>query len=918
MKPGFSFWLLGLLFIAFALRLFQLDAQSIWWDEGISLHLATSEIPEIVRDRLNNIHPPLYFLGLKSWLWATGVSAFNARYFSVLAGWLQVAVIFAIARRWFSLRTAYVAGILATFSAVSVIYSQEIRVYALLPLIYLSLLAITRELTRPSLSGKIEGSGLWISLGLATWIGLHLHYITLFILLYVAAWALILFIKQKRWLDLRHWFLTQFLVLLASLPWFVAVINNWSNVKGEANAGTFVADPVPLRFLIMQVWTFHLTGLAGMLARPGARTLAFVILSVLFILLLMRLIQKETRRDTVTLLSHWLVPLSSALIVWTVRSFSHPRYVAIFVPGLLMLTAFLIIPSISIKKKHWTRVTKVLSGLLFLGLLIASIWGLLLYFFDSNVAKDDMRGVAHYLEDSAKATDLILVPDTDWSLPFEYAGDTVIEMPRLDDPDGGWSHLESLSENTQRLFVVDYLSETRDWQSQLTFALKKAGTQVANTPYEGLVVRTYELKEPIAAPRITPMLVNYEPLVLNGIWIEQDEGAGDAVAVALSWQLSKPIDDGANVTLRLLDEEGWLIASTDTLLRDRYGRPSDQWKVGEIITTYHVIEVPRAIPPLSYELRVQVYLDDDERIHSLDILDEKGAPSGQASAIGTVNIVYKPPKINDHENLPIVPQSEPLMTASGLTLLAAEVGGGVYAPGDDLRIQLLWQAGERSLTDLQPEVVLVQESGDLSVSSGAPAYGHYPTNLWSVGEMVHEHRKLNIPATASGEFQIVLRLGESEVVLDEIEVISEQHNYEIVPVAYEIDANFGDIARLTGFNILKEQFSSGESVPLELVWQSSTNGSADDYVVFAHILAEDGRLIGQHDSPPANGARRVTGWLIDEYVVDHHEMILNENYYGQASLEVGIYDPLTGNRVLLPDGSDHLILPVTINFAPAE
>ena len=68
-----------LLSAAFWLRLYRLDAQSLWWDEGISLHLATSGAAEIVRDRLANIHPPLYFFLLKGWLRLVGVSAFTGR-----------------------------------------------------------------------------------------------------------------------------------------------------------------------------------------------------------------------------------------------------------------------------------------------------------------------------------------------------------------------------------------------------------------------------------------------------------------------------------------------------------------------------------------------------------------------------------------------------------------------------------------------------------------------------------------------------------------------------------------------------------------------------------------------------------------------------------------------------------------------
>ena len=218
-----SFWLLALLLLAFALRILLLDAQSIWWDEGISLHLGVSSVADIIQDRLHNIHPPFYFILLKGWLTGGSVGAFTGRSLSVMASWLQVAVILAISRRWFSQRTGTAALLLATFSAVSIIYGQEIRVYAMLALIYLLLLAVTQELTRSDREEGKRRSGPWLALGLLMWLGLHLHYIVLFVAAYVSAWALLTFIRQRRWVDFRRWLLLLYLVALASLPWFSAV-----------------------------------------------------------------------------------------------------------------------------------------------------------------------------------------------------------------------------------------------------------------------------------------------------------------------------------------------------------------------------------------------------------------------------------------------------------------------------------------------------------------------------------------------------------------------------------------------------------------------------------------------------------------------------------------------------------------------
>ena len=176
--------ILLLLLGAYALRLYRLDGQSLWWDEGISLHLATSSAADIVRDRLNNIHPPLYFFLLKGWLALVGVSPFTGRYLSVLAGLLPVALVFAAAGCWgrqtrfeverFS-AAAWLAAGLMVLSPLSVVYSQEIRVYALLPVVYLALLLLAgRWLDRPQRSSETSEV---LAIAIIAWFALHLHYI---------------------------------------------------------------------------------------------------------------------------------------------------------------------------------------------------------------------------------------------------------------------------------------------------------------------------------------------------------------------------------------------------------------------------------------------------------------------------------------------------------------------------------------------------------------------------------------------------------------------------------------------------------------------------------------------------------------------------------------------------------------------
>jgi hypothetical protein len=129
-----------------------------------------------------------------------------------------------------------------------------------------------------------------------------------------------------------------------------------------------------------------------------------------------------------------------------------------------------------------------------------------------------------------------------------------------------------------------------------------------------------------------------------------------------------------------------------------------------------------------------------------------------------------------------------------------------------------------------------------------------------------------------------------------------------------VGVRFGDFVELATFSLPAAQFGTAETLPLTIYWRRLEGTSPVDYLVFTHILAEDGHLIGQHDGPPAGGTRSINQWAVGEVVEDFHPMTFQDTgYVGPARIAVGLYDPSTG-RVLTSAGSDHAILPVTINI----
>jgi hypothetical protein len=102
---------------------------------------------------------------------------------------------------------------------------------------------------------------------------------------------------------------------------------------------------------------------------------------------------------------------------------------------------------------------------------------------------------------------------------------------------------------------------------------------------------------------------------------------------------------------------------------------------------------------------------------------------------------------------------------------------------------------------------------------------------------------------------------------------------------------------------------------LTLYWRAEDTPPTA-YTVFTHLLDSTGHVIAQDDSPPAGGRYPTTGWLRGEYVTDPHTLVFNargQAYTGSATLEVGLYDPVNGARVLVSNGADHVLLPVTLS-----
>lgn len=121
-----------------------------------------------------------------------------------------------------------------------------------------------------------------------------------------------------------------------------------------------------------------------------------------------------------------------------------------------------------------------------------------------------------------------------------------------------------------------------------------------------------------------------------------------------------------------------------------------------------------------------------------------------------------------------------------------------------------------------------------------------------------------------------------------------------------VQARFGEAIVLEGYT-----WEVGPAqVEVTLRW--STDAFLDtDYTVFVHLVdpGDGDRLLAQGDGPPVTGRWPTSHWLPGVALDDTHTIDLPKDLEpGSYDLLVGVYDPVTKERIRLADGSDFVRL----------
>jgi uncharacterized membrane protein len=232
-----------------ALRLYGLDAQSLWNDELSSWersnHATLSDV--ITKGVRTDVHPPGYQVLVYAVIHTLGDSEIALRLPSAIAGVLAIAAIYALGLQLYTRREALIAATLIAFSYQPLYYSQEGRAYSLLLL--LSILSahfwfrITRRLEADATPGLSAQVGYLLSAAAAC----YLHYFGLLLVaVQFAGWGA-LFLTRPR--ALGRVALLGLGVALAYAPWLPFLLEEFGREETHLAAPALNAIPRYWRFL---------------------------------------------------------------------------------------------------------------------------------------------------------------------------------------------------------------------------------------------------------------------------------------------------------------------------------------------------------------------------------------------------------------------------------------------------------------------------------------------------------------------------------------------------------------------------------------------------------------------------------------------------------------------------------------------
>ena len=650
-----------ILLVGFALRLYRLGYQSLWYDETVSVLLARKSLPALTAHTAGDIHPPLYYYLLHFWIRLAGSSEFSLAFLSLAFGVLLIPLLFYLGRGLYGVKVGLLGALLLALSPFNLWYSQEVRMYTLgASLGLISLLFLLRIRSQARLQ-----RGCWVGYILASALGLYTLYYYAFLLLAQNLMVIGWWVKGKQRFSLLPWVSSQVGVLLLYLPWLPIAFRQATN------------PPVPpwRTFTgFAQVWIESWSALSfGQSVDPKIVWPLLLLALALFALGLCNLLRAQVSDSwfvPLSLAGHTLLPILLIYLFSLIVPLFHVRYVFTYSPPFYLLLA---VGLVRLPRKP-------LATLSLLFILSGSAYSIYNFHFDPHYASDDHRGAAEYLVERLRSKDAVLI-NAGYAYPaflyyyegpIAWRGRLVNYQDVADRGKGtvvlqtgsiggqatlGWRNpnsdfyatteketarsLEEVFPRHPRVWVFRIYDTVTDPQGFIRKWLEEHGRKFEDQLFAGQSFMRVQgfLTHPAPIYEV-PDLPHPVGVEWGGqVRLEGFEGgaaplrAGEALDLALYWRATQRLDIDYHVVLYLVDAGGEVLAQTDeTPLGPLY--LTSRWKEGEVLREPMRLEIPEGTPGGEYTLQVAIY--DLASGQFLPVEDKRWRADGERVQLGSV------------------------------------------------------------------------------------------------------------------------------------------------------------------------------------------------------------------------------------------------------------------------------------------
>ena len=246
---------------------------------------------------------------------------------------------------------------------------------------------------------------------------------------------------------------------------------------------------------------------------------------------------------------------------------------------------------------------------------------------------------------------------------------------------------------------------------------------------------------------------------------------------------------------------------------------------------------------------------------------------------------------------------------AGMGLIGVSQSADSISPDASLKLQVIWGTTAPPGVDLELELALVNEEGEIEQAERFEIVPSWPTSEWPANAIARDTYTLAVEPWVSGGTQAIVAgcvraedgqpVGQ-KVKIGEVVMQAPERSFAMPSMEREIGVDFGADLRLLGYDF---ELVADEA-RITTHWQALRRMD-NIYKFFVHLYdAESNELVAQMDVMARDWSYLTTWWEVDEVESVEIRLPLSQVPAGRYWLGVGAYNAANGERLAVSGAGD--------------